>query len=100
MNEAIGVDGDADMQFLVRQVHEDEIAPLQLAERHRHSGAELFLGRARHANAGAAGRIGHQSAAVEPAGRGAAEAILLADHGDGEIDHDGPWIRGRRSGAR
>ena len=90
MNEAIGVDHDTHMQFLVGQVHEDEIAHLQLAARHRHSGAELFLGRARHANTGATGRIGHQSAAVEPAGRGAAVAILLADHGPGEIDHDGP----------
>ena len=37
MNEELFVERDADMQFLVREMHEDQIARLKLAPRNRHS---------------------------------------------------------------
>ena len=78
MNEAFVVNGDADVQLLVREVHEHKIALMQLAARDRHAGAQLFVSGARHGNTRTPCRIHDQSAAVEPAGRGAAESIGLA----------------------
>ena len=73
MNESLLVDGDADVQFLARQVHEHEIARPHVAARHRHSYTHLFGRRTRHGNSGAARRVRDQSAAVESAGCGAAK---------------------------
>src|ERR1700676_1069424 len=99
MKEAFAADRDADMQFFVREMHEDKIARLEVAARNRFSGTQLFPRGTRHPNARAVGCIGNQAAAVEAAGRGTAEAIGLADHGRGEIDHDGPWVGGRQDGG-
>ena len=99
MNEAFVVNGDADVQLLVREVHEDKIAFMHLAARDRHTGVQLLVGGTRHVNTGAVRRIHDQSAAVEPAGRGTAPSIRLAEHGLGDIDHDYPWIRGRARDA-
>jgi hypothetical protein len=90
MNESLIVDGDADVQFLVREVHEDEIARLQCAARNGHPGAQLFPRSTRHTKAGTGRRVRDQSAAVEPAGRGSAESIRLAEHGHGDIDNAFP----------
>ena len=57
MDEAFAIDGDADVQFLVCEVHEDEITRLQFAASHRYSGSQLLLSGAGHGNAGAACRI-------------------------------------------
>ena len=86
VNEPLAVDGDADVQFLVREVHEDEIARLHLAASDRLAEAELLAGRTRYMNAGAGRRVHNQSAAIESAGRCAAEAIRLAKHGGGGVD--------------
>ena len=97
MNEAYVVNGDADVQLFVREVHEDKITFMHLAARDRCAGMQLFVRGTRHANTGAVRRIHDQSAAVEPARRGTAPSIRLAEHGLGAIDHDFPWIRGRAS---
>src|ERR1700722_6061024 len=89
MNEAFAADGDADVQFLVREMHEDQIARFEFATRDRRSRMQLFVRGARHPNARAVRRIRDQAAAVEAAGRGTAEAIRLTEHGRGEFDHDG-----------
>lgn len=99
MNESLLVDGDADVQFLVREVHENEIAGAHLAARDRHSHAHLFRRRTRDTNSGAVRRVRDQSAAVESARRSAAESIRLAEHGQGAIDHYAariPWGARRR----
>jgi hypothetical protein len=93
VNETLFVDGDTDMQFLVREPHEDEVARLKLVPGNRHSAGELLVRGARHAEAGAAGRVRDQTAAVESAGRGATPVIRLAKHGHGAINHDRSWIR-------
>ena len=50
---------------------------------------------------GAARRVRNQSAAVESAGRSAAESIRLAEHGQGAIDHHAARVaRGVRRGIR
>ena len=95
MYETLFVDCDADMQFLVRQPHEDQVPRLKLAPGNRHSAGKLFVRGARHANTGSGGRESHQTAAIEPAGRGAAPAIRLIKHRHGAIDHDPARIRGR-----
>jgi len=95
MNEALVVDGDADVQFFVREMHEDKIALMHFAARDRRTRAQLFVRGTRHANAGTICRIHDQSAAVEPARRVTAPSIRLAEHGLGEIDHGYPWIPGR-----
>ena len=89
MDEAFAADGDADVQFLVREMHEYQIARLELAARDRRSRMQLFVRGTRHPNARAARRIRDQAAAVEAAGRGTAKAIGLTEHGRCEIDHDG-----------
>ncbi|MEA3198243.1 MAG: hypothetical protein QOF32_2295 [Gammaproteobacteria bacterium] len=96
MNESLAIEGDADMQFLVREMHEDKITLMHLAASDRLADAELFQRGTRHMNACTPRRIFDQSAAVEPARRGAAESIRLAEHGFGEVDHEDPWIRGAR----
>src|SRR6202051_890922 len=93
VNEAFVVNGDADVQLLVREVHEDQIALMHFVARDRRTGVQLFVRGARNANTGAVRRIHHQPAAVESAGRGTAPAIRLAEHGLGAIDHDDAGIR-------
>lgn len=88
MYETLFVDCDADMQFFVRQPHEDEVPRLKLAPGNRHSAGKLFVRGARHANTGSGGRESHQTAAIEPAGCGAAPAVRLIKHRHGAIDHD------------
>ena len=101
MNELLLADGDADVQFLARKVHEYQITGLHLAARDRHSDAHLFRRRTRDVNSGAVRRVHDQSTAVESAGRGAAESIRLAEHGQGAIDHHYARIRrGDRRGIR
>ena len=90
MNESIAVDGNADMQFFVCEVHEYKIAFMHLAARDRHAGAQLLVRGSRHRNTRASRRVRDQSAAIEPAGRGAAVAIRLAEHGQGIVDHEFP----------
>src|SRR5260370_10997478 len=93
MNEAFVVYGDAVVQFLVREMHEDKIAFMHLAARDRHTGVQLFVRGTRHRNTRVLRRIRDQAAAVEPTGRSAAPTIRLADHGLGVIHHDYPSIR-------
>ena len=81
MNKALAVDGDADVQFFVREMHEDKIPRLQFAACDRHSGAQLFPRGTRYTHTGAVRRVHDQPAAVESAGSGAAESIRLAEHG-------------------
>ncbi len=50
MNESFVVDGDADVQFLVREMHEDQIALMHLAASDRLADAELLQRGARHGN--------------------------------------------------
>src|ERR1700676_4073746 len=57
MNEAFAADRDADMQFFLREMHEDKIAGLEVAARNRVSGTQLFPRGTRHANARAVGCI-------------------------------------------
>ena len=99
MNESLIVDGDADVQFLVREMHEDKVTPMHFAARDRRARAQLLVRGARHANAGTVRRIHDQSAAVEPARRVAAPSIRLTEHGLGAIDHDYAWIRRLARGA-
>ena len=99
MNEAFVVDGDADVQFLVREMHEHEIALTHFTARDGCARVQLFVCGTRHANAGAICRVHDQSAAVEPAGRVTAPSIRLPEHGLGAIDHDYPRIRGRERDA-
>jgi len=87
MDEVLIVDDDADMQFLVREMHENEIAGAQFASRYGQAGAHLFARGARHMNSGAVRRVLHQSAAIEAARRGTAVPIRLAHHGQGETNH-------------
>jgi len=100
LHEAIGVDGDADMQLLVREMHEDKIAGTHFAARDRLSDAQLFVCSTRHANACAVRGVHHQAAAVEPTGPGTTEAVRLAEHGHGEIDHVLPLVRRRTCDVR
>ena len=95
MYETLFVDCDADMQFFAGQLHEDQVPRLQLAPGNRHAAGSCSCGGARHANTGSGGRESHQTAAIEPAGRGAAQAIRLIKHRHGAIDHDPARIRGR-----
>ena len=82
MNEELIVERNGDMQFLAGKMHEDQIAGLQVRASLRATpNSQLLGGRARHANACVGGRIDHQAAAVESAGRRAAEPIGLAEHG-------------------
>jgi len=99
VNEALVVDDDADMQFLVRKMHEDQIAGAQFVAQHGHSRGQLFRRGTRHVKAGAIRRVGDQPAAVEAAGCGTSETIRLAEHGQGDIDHDCMNIRRRLRGA-
>src|SRR5882724_4304884 len=99
VNETLVVDGDTDVQFLVREMHEDKIALMHFAARDRRSRAQLFVRGTRHANAGAICRIHDQSAAVEPARRITAPSIRLTEHGLGAIDHDYPRILRRARDA-
>ena len=100
MYETLFVDCDADMQFFVRQPHEDQVPRLKLAPGNRHAAGKLFVRGARHVNAGSGGRESHQTAAIEPAGRGATPAIRLIKHRHGALDHDPARIRGRRVRGR
>ena len=100
MNEAFVADGDADVQFLVREMHEDKIALMHFAARDRRTRAQLFVRGTRYANAGAGRRIDDQPAAVEPARRVTAPSIRLPEHGLGAINDDFPWTRGRARGCR
>ena len=92
MDEVLIVDDDAHMQFLVREMHENEIAGTQFTSRYGGACAHLFVRGAWHMNAGAIRRVLYESAAVEAAGRGAAVSIGLAHHGQGETNHIGAWV--------
>ena len=98
MNEALLIDDDADVQFLVREMHEDEIAGAQFIAPHRHSGAQLFQRGTRYLDAGIVRRVEDQSTAVEAAGSGAAKSIRLAEHGHGAANHDRSQVRGQDAG--
>src|SRR5665213_765188 len=91
MDEVLIVNDDADMQFLVREMHENEIAGTQFAPWYGQAGAYLFMRGARHMNPGAIRRVLHQSAALEAAGRRSAVSIGLAHHGQGETNHVRAW---------
>ena len=95
MNEAFAAEGDADVQFLVREMHEDKISLMHFTARDRRTRAQLFVRGTRYANAGTGRRIDDQPAAVEPARRVTAPSIRLPEHGLGAINDDFPRTRGR-----
>src|SRR5882757_5348726 len=99
MYEAFVADGNADVQFLVREMHEHKIALMHFAARDRLTRAQLLVRGTRYANAGAVRRIDDQPAAVEPARRLTAPSIRLPEHGFGAIDDDFPLIRERARGS-
>lgn len=92
VDEILIVDDDADMQFLVREMHENEIAGAQVVSRYGQARTHLLTRGARHMNSGAARRVVHQPAAVEAAGRGAAVSIWLSAHGQREANHLGARV--------
>ena len=99
MNEALAVNGDAHMQFPAPEMHENKIARFQVAAPDDRFRVELFERGTRHANTRTARCVYDEPAAVEAAGRCAAESIGLAQHGQSEFDHDGPGCADRRHDA-
>jgi hypothetical protein len=47
MDESFGVDGDADVQLLVLEPHEHEVAGTYLIPRYRYTASHLLMGGAR-----------------------------------------------------
>jgi hypothetical protein len=94
MNESIAVDRDSDVQLLACQVHEHEVAGLQVGSRDRRARLKLFLGGSRQLYSSAAGGVHHESAAIEPPGRSTAVSIRLSEHGRGARYDQGPRIHG------
>jgi hypothetical protein len=68
MDESIAADGDSDMQFLSRQVHEYQVACPQFVPGDGRSRVQLLVGRPRQMKARAAGRVYDESTAIESAG--------------------------------
>ena len=95
MNEPVVVDCNPDVQILVRQMHEHQVARPQCAARDWRARVQLFVRGSRQSNAGAAHGVDHEPAAVESAGRRAAPAVWLAEHGTGAVDDPGPTVAGR-----
>jgi hypothetical protein len=95
MYEPLVVDRDPDVQILVCQMQEHEVACPQCAARDRRPRVHLFARGSRQLKAGAAHGVYDQPAAVESAGRSAAPPVWLAKHGTGAIDDPGPAVGGR-----
>src|SRR5579862_5476201 len=75
LNEALRVEGNADVQILALEMHEHQIARPQITAPHGNARMLLLLRRPRHVNTGAACGIGDQAAAVESAGLRSAVAV-------------------------
>ena len=114
MNEARAVECNADMQFLAREVHENQIARLEILARYGRAEPPLLVRRARQMNTRAGSGVEHQAAAIEASGGRAAPPIRLTEHPQGIGDHHAAQFRcggkgcamggidlsGRRGGAR
>ena len=100
VNKPLGVDCNPDVQILVRQVHENQVARLQCAARDGRPRVHLFSRGSRQLKAGAAHGVYDEPAAVESAGRSAAPSVGLAQHGTGAIDDPGPAVGGRHERRR
>ncbi|MDB6098883.1 MAG: hypothetical protein JWN58_1586 [Gammaproteobacteria bacterium] len=87
MHEAFSVERDGNVQFFMRQMHENEITCPHLRTINRNAHSLLFRRRSRHGNSGACGGVRDQPAAIESPGCSAAEPIRLTDHGLRRVDH-------------
>jgi hypothetical protein len=92
MDESIAVDGNPDVQFLARQMHEYEVAGLEFAPGDRRPCTQLLLCGSWQLNPRPAGRVYDETAAVEAAGCGAAVPVRLAEHGRGAVDYQSSSI--------
>src|SRR5208282_974703 len=68
VNEAIGIERDAHVQFFVREMHEYEVPGLDGTATDGYPGAQLVLSGSRQADPRAVRGIHHQTAAVVCAG--------------------------------
>jgi hypothetical protein len=100
MNKSLVVDCNPDVQILVREMHENQVARPQCAARDWRARLHLFLRGSRQSNAGAAHGVDHEAAAVESAGRSAAPPVWLAEHGFGAVDDPVPPIASRPVSGR